>query len=190
MERNTTDPQRLNIEILNDQEVNAFIDVQNELNQKRIAQGEMVVTSHRGISHGEEDTFSIYVAQQRPGKGLLIYGPVELFDWFPAYLLGVFGVIGILLLGGVGYLLVRPLESGMKQMESAIDCIRKGDLSARVFIDTNDAIGNLASTINEMAEHIQRLIKSQREMTNAVSHELRTPVARLSLWFTNYSRLC
>ena len=28
-----------------------------------------------------------------------------------------------------------------------------------------------------MAEHIQRLIDSQRELTRAVSHELRTPVA-------------
>ncbi|VAW87761.1 Sensory histidine kinase in two-component regulatory system with RstA, partial [hydrothermal vent metagenome] len=37
----------------------------------------------------------------------------------------------------------------------------------------------LAETFNGMANRIQRLISSHKELTNAVSHELRTPLARL-----------
>ncbi|MET0090218.1 MAG: ATP-binding protein [Candidatus Thiodiazotropha sp.] len=37
----------------------------------------------------------------------------------------------------------------------------------------------LADTFNAMAERMQRLIHSHRELTGAVSHELRTPIARL-----------
>lgn len=121
---------------------------------------------------------SVYYIRKK-GEQLLAWGPVTPFDFYPGWLLFIFGSISIVFIGCIGYFLVRPLESGMKQMESAIDQIRRGNLSARVFIDTNDAIGDLATTINEMAEQIQRLIKSQKEMTNAVSHELRTPVARI-----------
>jgi len=159
----------------------AFITYQKsigELNQKRLDNNELVVTNSLDFSQKDRAT-TITVVQKIADNQALVFGPIALFDWYPPLLLSIIGTIGLLCLGCIGYFLVRPLENGMKQMESAIDRIRKGDLSARVYIDTNDAIGELASTINEMAEHIQRLIKSQREMTNAVSHELRTPVARI-----------
>ena len=184
-ERNINTPEQLNINVLEGLNQEGFIGLQNELNRKRLLQGEMIVTSlgfdHLSADGRPQEHFNsrLYVAQIRDREKLMVYGPVEVFDWYPAYLLIGFGALGLIILGVVGFLLVRPLENGMKQMEVAIDDIRKGDLNARVFIDTNDAIGHLATTINEMAEHIQRLIKSQREMTNAVSHELRTPVARI-----------
>ena len=34
----------------------------------------------------------------------------------------------------------------------------------------------LASSYNNMSDHIQRLIEAQRELMRAVSHELRTPL--------------
>jgi two-component system sensor histidine kinase RstB len=64
-------------------------------------------------------------------------------------------------------------------MELAVRRIRGGDLSARAQVQGSDEVSQLAHAFNGMAEHIQRLIDSQREMTRAVSHELRTPVARL-----------
>jgi signal transduction histidine kinase len=40
-------------------------------------------------------------------------------------------------------------------------------------------VGELASSINEMAERIERQLDDQRELLAAVSHEIRTPLARL-----------
>jgi signal transduction histidine kinase len=37
----------------------------------------------------------------------------------------------------------------------------------------------LAETLNGMAERIQRLIATQKELSSAISHELRTPIARI-----------
>lgn len=39
--------------------------------------------------------------------------------------------------------------------------------------------GLLSETLNRMADRIQTLIASQRELSSAISHELRTPIARL-----------
>jgi len=146
-----------------------------ELQQVYLQRGYVVAVELDGQSDSQTPVY--YVRQNQ--NQLLAWGPVVPFDPYPGWLVFLFGSVSIIFIGCIGYFLVRPLESGMKQMESAIDQIRHGNLNARVYIDTNDAIGDLASTINEMAEHIQRLIKSQREMTNAVSHELRTPVARI-----------
>jgi two-component system sensor histidine kinase RstB len=77
------------------------------------------------------------------------------------------------------YFLIHPLERKLNKMELAVRRIRGGDLSARAQVQGSDEISQLAHAFNGMAEHLQRLIDSQREMTRAVSHELRTPVARL-----------
>jgi signal transduction histidine kinase len=43
----------------------------------------------------------------------------------------------------------------------------------------SSAFRPLAETLNGMAERIQRLIATQKELSSAISHELRTPIARL-----------
>lgn len=150
-----------------------LLDMLTELQLVYFQRGQVVA-----LETGEPDNPKIFYVRQSSGN-LFAWGPIEPFDAYPVWFIILFGSVSVLFIGCIGYFLVRPLENGMKQMESAIDQIRHGNLNARVYIDTNDAIGDLATTINEMAEHIQRLIKSQREMTNAVSHELRTPVARI-----------
>jgi len=65
------------------------------------------------------------------------------------------------------------------KIEEAAMRIRRHDLSARVPVNGGDILSKLALAFNEMAEHIQRLIGSQKEMTHAISHELRTPIARI-----------
>jgi signal transduction histidine kinase len=57
--------------------------------------------------------------------------------------------------------------------------LAKGDLNTRLKINRSSALKPFASAFNVMAERIQKLIHSHRELTSAVSHELRTPIARL-----------
>lgn len=110
---------------------------------------------------------------------LLVMGPVTQFDAYPLGAMALIIVVGISFLGFVAYSLVRPLELRLRQLQRAAKRIRKGDLDARAEVDSVDAIGQLSEAFNGMAEHIQRLLANQRELTSAVSHELRTPVARL-----------
>lgn len=110
---------------------------------------------------------------------ILQVGPQELFNWYPLELLGFLLVVSAGLVGLAVYFLVKPLEQQLSRLEKAVLRIRGGDLDARAPVDGSHAISQLAGTVNGMADHIQRLIGSQKELTRAVSHELRTPVARI-----------
>ncbi|MEJ2755279.1 MAG: histidine kinase dimerization/phospho-acceptor domain-containing protein, partial [Gammaproteobacteria bacterium] len=119
------------------------------------------------------------VALTPDGSEILDLGPMNLADMLPYQMFVVYGVVAVVIMGLASYYLVRPLLNRLLRLEETVVKIRRHDLSARVTVDSNDMLGRLAATFNDMAEHIQRLISSQREMTNAVSHELRTPVARI-----------
>lgn len=110
---------------------------------------------------------------------ILKVGPQELFNWYPIELLGFMLVLAIVLVGLAVYWLAKPLEQQLLRLEKAVLRIRGGDLDARAPVDGSHAVAQLAVTVNGMADHIQRLISSQKELTRAVSHELRTPVARI-----------
>ena len=47
---------------------------------------------------------------------------------------------------------------------------------------SDDEIGELTDTINEMSEKISRAEKMQSEFVSSVSHELRTPLTAISGW--------
>ena len=142
----------------------------------RLRRGEVIVVLDDAMS---ASSVLRIVAPLPKNQDFLVLGPLALFDWFPYYLMIFNGFVAFFMVGLASYLLVRPLQSRLRNMESAVNQIRRGDLSVRVIVESHDALGQLGSTLNDMAEHIQRLIRSQREMTHAVSHELRTPVARI-----------
>ena len=89
------------------------------------------------------------------------------------------GFLALSFLGLAAYLLVHPLEWRLRRLEQMVKRIKKGDLDTRVEVIGKDAISQLSVAFNQMAEHVQILLDSQKELTSAVSHELRTPVARL-----------
>ncbi len=74
---------------------------------------------------------------------------------------------------------VRPLWRGLVQLHSTAEAFGRGDFAARSYIAPRAALGQFAHTFNAMADRIQQLITSHKDLTNAVSHELRTPLARL-----------
>lgn len=151
------------------------IDV-DALQQARLERQETVLL----FRNNARNLSTVEMVVKIPGQvEYLVFGPVNLFDWLPFHLFIVCGVVAIVTMGLASYALVKPLLTRLKGLEETAVKIRRDDLSARVTVDSHDALGRLASTFNDMAEHIQRLISSQREMTNAVSHELRTPVARI-----------
>ncbi len=110
---------------------------------------------------------------------VLVIGPMRLFDWMPVQLLLIILAMSLVLITTAAYLIIHPLEKKIKAVEGAARRIGGGDLSARAAVYGRDEVSQLAYAFNSMAEHIQRLIDSQRELTRAVSHELRTPVARI-----------
>jgi len=81
----------------------------------------------------------------------------------------------------VCYLLARHLTSPLRDMQKTIERFGKGDFSARVNSRRRDELGQLARTVDQMAERIDLLLKSQRRLLQDISHELRSPLARLGV---------
>ncbi|WGV99453.1 ATP-binding protein [Vibrio sp. YMD68] len=78
---------------------------------------------------------------------------------------------------GLGHLLI--IFRRVKKLEAATLRFAEGDLSSRAETSSNRAIGSLNRSFNLMAHRINRLIESNRSLTNAVAHELRTPIFRI-----------
>ena len=120
----------------------------------------------------------LYKSLSNTGQ-VLFLGPIEQFNPFPFQLILLIGFLGLSFLGVAAYALVRPLEWRLRGLEKMVKRIKKGHLDARVEVVGRDGITQLTLAFNQMAEHVQIMLDSQKELTSAVSHELRTPVARL-----------
>jgi two-component system sensor histidine kinase RstB len=143
----------------------------------RVLRNEVVLVLKEGS--GTRNS-SLRIVAPLPGtERVLVLGPLYIFDWMPMQLVVMVAIAVLSIITVAAYFIIHPLERKLKKMELAVQNIRGGDLSARAQVQGSDEVSRLAHAFNGMAEHIQRLIDSQREMTRAVSHELRTPVARL-----------
>jgi signal transduction histidine kinase len=94
-------------------------------------------------------------------------------------------VAGLAVALGLAWLLCWPLAAHLsrplRQLALASDALGRGDLGARVTLHRRDEVGLLASSFNRMAENLQRLVASHKQLLADVSHELRSPLARLRL---------
>lgn len=85
----------------------------------------------------------------------------------------------ILVLGAVvtARWIVRPID----RLARAARALGRGDLAARSRLDRTDEIGELGHRFDEMADRIENLMRSEKELFANVAHELRTPLARIGV---------
>ena len=100
---------------------------------------------------------------------------------FPPVISGVETLFlgGIVILGLGSLLTARWIVRPMQELERAVKALGAGDLRARSGLRRTDEVGALARTFDEMAERIEQLVLTEKELLANVSHELRTPLARL-----------
>ena len=88
---------------------------------------------------------------------------------------------------GITYFFSRGLTTPLRQMRDAAEAMAEGDYTVRVQTgtDSNDEIGMLARSFNEMAEELQHADQMRNDLIANVSHELRTPVSALQAMLEN-----
>lgn len=116
---------------------------------------------------------------------LLCMGPVpeigdipdlqDSLNWYQLLFCSFFGLLGILF----AFVWALPLAGNLKRLSTAAADFGRGALETRAVISKRSSLAPLAQAFNGMAERIQQLITSHRELTHTVSHELRTPLARI-----------
>jgi signal transduction histidine kinase len=88
----------------------------------------------------------------------------------------VFSMIATLLITQfVAHSLTAPLDD----MNAVAHAISHGDYTRRVRENRRDELGDLAQTINRMADDLEAQERQRKELVANVSHELRTPIAGL-----------
>lgn len=71
--------------------------------------------------------------------------------------------------------IVGPVESMMRASQR----IATGDYHERVHVSSEDELGALAQTFNQMAEALERTEQRRMELVGDVAHELRTPLSSI-----------
>ncbi|MCP4750310.1 MAG: HAMP domain-containing histidine kinase [Proteobacteria bacterium] len=93
--------------------------------------------------------------------------------------------IGLLGIGVAIALLIIPvsrqISRPIKNLTSSARKIEQGDLSHRASVKSKDEIGELGKAFNHMADKLESMIRSGKELTAQISHELRSPLTRIQV---------
>lgn len=117
---------------------------------------------------------------ERDDRGVLVSRGVhgEKARWVGPVFMVASGLL-ILVLGAIvtARYIVRPID---RLAKTARD-LGAGDLSARSRLARSDEIGELGHRFDEMADRIQILMRSEKELFANIAHELRTPLSRIGV---------
>ena len=95
-------------------------------------------------------------------------------------LLAIGGPIALLIASFVGYILAAAALRPVERMRRHAAAVTAAGTSERLPVpDTNDEIGRLGRTLNEMLARLEVAFKRERAFVSDASHELRTPLAIL-----------
>lgn len=108
----------------------------------------------------------------------------QIQDNLKSLMLGVTTIcLGILiLLAVIGVYFVQSIVRPIKQINATTRKFAKGDFSVRIAGNTNDEIGDLCGSINQMADELSNTENLKNEFISSISHELRTPLTAIKGW--------
>ena len=92
--------------------------------------------------------------------------------------LALLGFIAISLAFPV-FIWMRPPWQDMLKLESAAQRFGEGHLTERIHFDSGSSFDRLGIAFNQMADNINALIASKKQLIDGIAHELRTPLVRL-----------
>ncbi len=108
----------------------------------------------------------------------------QIQDTLKSYIIAVSAIcIGILVLLAItGIYFVRSIVRPIKQINATTHKLAKGDFGVRISSNSSDEIGDLCTSINEMADALSNTENLKNEFISSVSHELRTPLTAIKGW--------
>ncbi|MFC6325055.1 sensor histidine kinase [Microbacterium koreense] len=85
------------------------------------------------------------------------------------------GVV-LVVIAGVGAVVATRLLRPLRQMRETAERVSVQSLSERLPIVGRDDVSELAHTMNDMLDRLDRALSSQRQLLSDVGHELKTPI--------------
>ncbi|MFT5691085.1 MAG: signal transduction histidine kinase [Oceanicoccus sp.] len=90
----------------------------------------------------------------------------------------MFWLLGIL---AIGYWVIQRMLKPVQDIKRGVKLMGRGDLNYRVPVRSENDLGELAGSINQMAGDIEGMLDAKRQLLLAVSHELRSPLTRAKI---------
>jgi len=120
----------------------------------------------------EGEVFRLIAVNPRTGFGVLRDIPVPLLT------------LSFFVTALVSFLLARSITRPIIELQKTTEDLAIGKLDSRVSKTAQsrrDEIGQLARSLNSMANQISSLIKGQQQLLRDISHEVRSPLTRIRL---------
>ena len=108
----------------------------------------------------------------KPSIGSDFLNAVTRSTWITGVITGVLGLI-------IGFFLFRQIVAPIQAVTGAASKIAAGQLHQRVPVKSNDEVGMMARTFNQMADSLERDQKLRQNMIADIAHELNTPLTVL-----------
>ena len=94
----------------------------------------------------------------------------------------VVGALLLLIVYASGRYYLKSILEPVSEITATAKRIAAGSYGVQIQRKSDDEIGELAETINDMSNKISQAEKMQSEFVSSVSHELRTPLTAISGW--------
>src|SRR5437660_4680937 len=99
----------------------------------------------------------------------------------PGFIFLLFLAGAALVVGAVAFPVVRRVTRRLERLQTSVESLGAGDLSARVRVEGRDEVARLAASFNRAAARIESLVGGHKMLLANASHELRTPLACIRL---------
>jgi signal transduction histidine kinase len=128
------------------------------------------------VSIYDDNQASSWFYQQLSNSDKVIgIGPVR----YEAKSSPLWSIVFFVFIALVVFIWVWPIAKGLRELTRAATAFGTGDFTVRAKMSSTAPLIELVERFNAMAQRIQRLVESHKELSHGVSHELRTPIARL-----------
>jgi len=77
----------------------------------------------------------------------------------------------------IGVVLARSLTKPIQEITQATQAVAQGDLTQQVPVRSDDELGKLATSFNQMSADLAQSRDLRRQMTADIAHDLRTPLS-------------
>ncbi|MCZ7532220.1 MAG: HAMP domain-containing histidine kinase [Acidimicrobiia bacterium] len=97
-----------------------------------------------------------------------------------AWMLAIAGALGVMLAGGLGWIVARSAVKPIAELEDSIAGIANDRaLGARLAVKGTDEVAQLATAFNELLSELDSAKQQQTRLVRDAGHELRTPLTAL-----------
>ncbi|UCC63601.1 MAG: HAMP domain-containing histidine kinase, partial [Anaerolineae bacterium] len=115
---------------------------------------------------------AIVVLSEGPAYGKEIVGKVA-WGW------AIAAAVSVILAAAAGWFISRNINAPLLNLTGVTARMAGGDLSARADVASQDELGLLAYSFNQMAEQVEKTVVTLRRFVSDAAHELHTPLTAL-----------